>query len=346
MHLRSSLALLLTALPSLALATSRPLENQTLDEQVRSAELIFRGTVVSIDTRLSETDAVTPNPVPHTFVTYRIDQVLKGASEDPTITLRFIGGPVNGDRFMFIMGMPLFDRGDTDVLLVKDNLRGSCPLVGCSRGRFREIDGMIVNEEGQRIQRAPSGELFPGPAMELEDIETTTMSKSIKLRRIGVTDPDAPPQYFEPYQAPPLDPALDFKPEQFLSFMRTAIDANHTPEDLEAARKNPVPSGDASLPFYTWSIPPEDSEPEPAPDPTLVARADVPQAAPPSASGASGSASALPVEADAPTAAAPASKLSAALPDSLPSLPAVLAVVLTALMVGMLALRVRLRKRA
>jgi hypothetical protein len=232
-------------------ASSPPLGRPDLlkvQEVLPAADLIFSGSVASIEYRRAEAYELNPDAAPHTFVTYRVERVFKGAVEGSTVTLRFYGGPVDADKFLYAPEHPFFDRGDRDVLLVKGNLSSGCPLVNCSEGRFRFIDGLVVNEDGRRLQVAPDGDLSIGPSMNLEDVNTTTMSDTISLRRVEVPEPGQPADA-EPPPAPPLDPELDFTPEEFLGFMEVAVRATHAPEALDAARAAPFVSADIRRPF-------------------------------------------------------------------------------------------------
>lgn len=98
------------------------------------ADLVFQGTVTDIKY------APSIEGIPHTFVTYRVEEVLKGAYSAPTLTLRFIGGvKIEGNvmRRLSVSHAPRFETGHHDLLMVKDNTQVQCPLVQCAQGRFR-----------------------------------------------------------------------------------------------------------------------------------------------------------------------------------------------------------------
>ena len=69
-----------------ALSLSSPNDANRLERQTAQSDLIFKGTITAIEYRNSR------EGIPHTFVTYRIDNVLKGAYGARTLTLRFVGG--------------------------------------------------------------------------------------------------------------------------------------------------------------------------------------------------------------------------------------------------------------
>jgi hypothetical protein len=287
MRLQSCLSALalLPALASHAAFASTALF-QPIEAQVRQAELIVQGTVVAVETRLSDADAASPYPIPHTFVRYRVERVLKGAVEGGEITLRFTGGPIDRSRFMAPSGVPLFDVGDRDVLLAQGNLEAVCPLVGCASGRFRMVDGFLVSEEGRRLQLSDDGEIVDGPAMKLDAVNITRMSDTIRLERVEVPGPGEvilDPR--DPAVRAGLDPVRDFSPDRFVAYLDRVVQAAHTKEELEQSARTPMPSADPRVRFTVKSPvdeapAPESADAEPpapasaaAPTPALADRA-------------------------------------------------------------------------
>ncbi len=102
------------------------------DELVSRAEAIFEGEVTGLQSQWigegSEHRIVT-------FVTFKVDQALKG---DPgtTYSIRMLGGTVDG-RTMEVSDAPKFKVGDHDVLFIQNNGHQFIPLVGIQHGRFR-----------------------------------------------------------------------------------------------------------------------------------------------------------------------------------------------------------------
>ncbi len=119
---------------------------------IKNAELIFQGVVTKVEYKESNPISEDYLQLPHAFVTFRIENVLKGSAKDKEfITLRFQGGMAVDGRVLMIPGIPLFDVGDRDILFVHRNGRHICPLVGWQQGRFRIIDGALVNDAGQEV---------------------------------------------------------------------------------------------------------------------------------------------------------------------------------------------------
>lgn len=131
-----------------------PAEETPLSALSADADLVFQGTVSDIQY------ATSVEGIPHTFVTYRVEDVLKGAYRASTLTLRFIGGvKVEGNvlRKLSVSHAPTFVAGQQDLLMVKGNAQSQCPLVRCAQGRFRFQQGVVTNEEGTPLAIEPSG---------------------------------------------------------------------------------------------------------------------------------------------------------------------------------------------
>jgi hypothetical protein len=140
---------------------------------VRHADLIFRGVVTNVQYRVS--DVVKPNedvPIPHTYVSFKIEQVYKGRSATPgSITVRFEGGlDASTDEVLAISGMPRFDAGENVILFVQGNTKRICPVAGWDKGRFRVIDGLVYNEFGQEVWLTPANEFGLGPSHPLPEV--------------------------------------------------------------------------------------------------------------------------------------------------------------------------------
>ena len=154
-------------------------------EGLITADFIFKGEVVDVSYRNSTPARATESALPHTFVTYRIDQIFKGSialpdptsdgRDDPpetpdTLTLRFLGGSAGDDDYMLVSGTPLFDVGDTDVLMVGGNGHKICPLVRCMHGRYRDIERFMYGEDGQEIVGTSEATVRYGKFHHLRDI--------------------------------------------------------------------------------------------------------------------------------------------------------------------------------
>lgn len=130
--------------------------NFDIEEMSSQANLVFHGKVVSVDYRGSKANNGQA-PLPHTFVTFEINDVLygnPGVENRKTFTLRFMGGRSDDGRALLVDVLPKFEVGDEDIVFVTGNGVSECPVVECANGRFRVIDGMVYNEYGQQILQA------------------------------------------------------------------------------------------------------------------------------------------------------------------------------------------------
>ncbi len=132
-------------------AMSHHVVNQLdVGDMADQADVVIQGTVIDINYRDSEA-VKNQAAIPHTFVTFSIEDVLSGDVSGETLTLRFMGGPTKNGGAMMNNQVPKFDIGDQDILFVRDNGVAECPLVECANGRFRVVDDRMFNEYGQQI---------------------------------------------------------------------------------------------------------------------------------------------------------------------------------------------------
>lgn len=124
-----ALALTIFGTPRRAEATTViPMDVAELSDQ---AELVFTGTAVQTNVVLSG-DGVEP----YTFVTFTVQDVLKGGTPGRQITLRFSGGQLAQGGVTY-EGMPQFERGETYLIFVHGNGSLHCPVLGWWQGHYR-----------------------------------------------------------------------------------------------------------------------------------------------------------------------------------------------------------------
>jgi hypothetical protein len=159
----------------------------SLKEMVAQSELAFIGRVDKIEYALSEPAGPEGVRVPHTFVTYRVEQVFLGEAPSGLVTLRFVGGlDPRKMRYMASTNTPQFDVGDHDILFVQGNSRRLCPLVGGVGGRLRVIDGQVYTEAGRAVLMGSDGSLRYGGMYRLEEVMTTQVNgRPLSSQRMG-----------------------------------------------------------------------------------------------------------------------------------------------------------------
>jgi hypothetical protein len=132
-------------------------EAATLRTAVRKSDYVFRGVVTQVQYRESDR-APGKEQIPHTFVTFKVEEPLKGGKQE-TITLRFAGGPDARGRTLLVSDVPRFDVGERSILLVKNNGKSYCPLVDCDVGRFRVIQDKVYSNDGLAVTLNGRGEV-------------------------------------------------------------------------------------------------------------------------------------------------------------------------------------------
>jgi len=133
-----SFALLLVTAVSAGASTVLPVD---LGSMVDRADLIFVGTVLS-----SESVPTTDGSYAFTYVTFDVDQALKGISRSgKTFTLRFAGGQSGSDIFE-VSGSPTFTVGGQHLLFVEGNDDYIVPLVGWFQGKLDIVPNPISRQ--------------------------------------------------------------------------------------------------------------------------------------------------------------------------------------------------------
>ncbi len=134
------LGLYVLFLPMAVQATS--ISQLSMDEMLARAELIFQGRVLSVEGRKGNKGRMY-----YTYVTFELEDVIKGEYSAQTLTLRFMGGAAGG-RGLKVAGVVYPQLGEKGVYFVAavDGKRAN-PLLGWSQGHF------VVREDGQGAAR-------------------------------------------------------------------------------------------------------------------------------------------------------------------------------------------------
>jgi len=231
-----------------------------LEQATKDANYIIKGEVTKVEYRMSKPDSE-GHTIPYTFVTYNIEQEIKGGHGASEYTLRYLGGPIDEDNFMISDGQPLMDVGEKDILFVNGNGTTDCPLVGCQKGRLREIDGFIFNDQGQSIVMDDAGNLRNGEVVKHEQFMKHKMTDSIELTF------DNPELEGEEYGIKGLEPIAKeqgYRPDvnTFSTMISDTVTKVHTEEELnnlqEETSQNPEVPFDAVV--YEEVDPGEDIE--------------------------------------------------------------------------------------
>ncbi len=102
----------------------------TMDEMLQACQFVFEGEVLSMKAEENFQGRI------HTFVTYEIQDVIKGGYPSDTIVLSFLGGTV-GEVSMSVSEMQLPEVGEQGIYFVESLDRSQVhPLYGWQQGHF------------------------------------------------------------------------------------------------------------------------------------------------------------------------------------------------------------------
>jgi len=242
----------LVAMVSLAVhggASATILEPRTERQLVRDADLIFQGTVTRIEYRFSSSTA-SSKALPHTFVTFSLQSVLKGklAAGAKTLTLRFLGGPNLKGQYLRALDCPLFDVGDRDVVFVRRNNRNICPVAGWSQGRFRVVGSEIYNDDGREVWLLANRTLAYGEEHSLSVLDHRRGPNNFVSRLRGGDGPEEPPPALPPIAGARLGAA------QFLTFIRQLAASPGGTQGAAAAFSDADPDQPFEVPLFARPV--------------------------------------------------------------------------------------------
>ncbi len=102
----------------------------TIDEMLQQCQFVFEGKVLSLEAEENSQKRI------HTYVTFKIQNIIKGEYSSDTITLSFLGGTV-GDVTMSVSDMKFPQVGERGIYFVESLERSQVnPLYGWSQGHF------------------------------------------------------------------------------------------------------------------------------------------------------------------------------------------------------------------
>lgn len=220
-------AFTLTLFPTILMATS--LNPLTDTELVRKADLIFQGVVTRVDYRMSTILTTGDVQLPHTFVTFHVERVLKGkySGTSSQFTLRLTGGsnPI-AKRFMRLEGCPDFDIGERVVLFVRQNQHALCPLAGWAQGRFRIVNDAVFSDSGREVWLTAQSTLVLGPRRALAEVRTHHRGGGIYAYRVASSDVSETSVTLPPMTGTRLTLST------FISYVSWRVKTSHTTSEL------------------------------------------------------------------------------------------------------------------
>jgi len=167
----------ITAVFAVQVARASIIPRLTFEQILHSADTVFTGTVVRVESKWTPTRS---GAAIITLVTYRVERVFKGHPGNET-TLEFLGGTI-GDVTLEVVGVPKFAEGQHDVVCALDGTSRVSPITGFNQGRFRVIHDaanreVVTSHDGgpppmasdvNRSAARGSGQLLTLPAFERE----------------------------------------------------------------------------------------------------------------------------------------------------------------------------------
>ena len=123
------------------------------ESTLKDSDFVFSGQVIRksfAQSTPNDTDGAS-GAVPHTFITYKVEQVIKGRNAPPEVTLRFLGGDIPGRARIRVNVMPMIALGDRDIVFVRGNGFKACPIVRWGEGRIRLLPQGAFGEHSEQI---------------------------------------------------------------------------------------------------------------------------------------------------------------------------------------------------
>ncbi len=135
-----------------------------IDKVVADAEFVFEGAVINSETRQDSNSGIIS-----TYVTFQINDVIKGDYSGESVELKFMGGVFNG-QIVQVSGMRIPEMAEQGIYFVESMSRDLInPLIGWSQGHF-----IIVDDNGTRRISTAGNQ----PVLEVEAV--SSIPRSIK----------------------------------------------------------------------------------------------------------------------------------------------------------------------
>jgi hypothetical protein len=122
-----------------------------IDKVAAEAEFVFEGVVINSETRQNSNSGIIS-----TYVTFQINDIVKGDYSGNSVELKFMGGAFNG-QIVQVSGMRIPEMDEQGIYFVESMSRDLInPLIGWSQGHF-----IIIDDNGtRRISTAGNQPVF------------------------------------------------------------------------------------------------------------------------------------------------------------------------------------------
>jgi len=129
-----------------------------IDKVVADAEFVFEGSVINSETRQHSSSGIIS-----TYITFQINDIIKGDYTGDSVELKFMGGVFNG-QIVQVSGMRIPEMAEQGIYFVESMSRDLInPLIGWSQGHF-----IIVDDNGTRRIKTAGGQ----PVIDVEAVSS------------------------------------------------------------------------------------------------------------------------------------------------------------------------------
>jgi hypothetical protein len=129
-----------------------------IDKVVADAEFVFEGSVINSETRQDSSSGIIS-----TYITFQINDIIKGDYTGDSVELKFMGGVFNG-QIVQVSGMRIPEVAEQGIYFVESMSRDLInPLIGWSQGHF-----IIVDDNGTRRIKTAGGQ----PVIDVEAVSS------------------------------------------------------------------------------------------------------------------------------------------------------------------------------
>ena len=156
-------------------ASATTILGMDIDKVAADAEFVFEGTVINSETRQNNNSGIIS-----TYVTFQINDIIKGDYTGNSVELKFMGGVFNG-QIVQVSGMRIPEMAEQGIYFVESMSRDLInPLIGWSQGHF-----IIVDDNGTRRISTAGNQ----PVLEVEAVSSIPSSIKKPLPTVeGNTD--------------------------------------------------------------------------------------------------------------------------------------------------------------
>ena len=143
-------------------ASATTILGMDIDKVAADAEFVFEGSVIHSETRQDSSSGIIS-----TYVTFQINDIIKGDYSGDSVELKFMGGVFNG-QIVQVSGMRIPEMTEQGIYFVESMSRDLInPLIGWSQGHF------IINDDNGTRRVSTAGNQ---PVLEVQAVSSIPSS--------------------------------------------------------------------------------------------------------------------------------------------------------------------------